>query len=548
MPASPAQYAGAIESRSPNPASPNRPANRRKWLALGAVAGIVGLGLLLWAELWPFQQRTVTQNLHEASDSEVRVRAFHRTYFPSPGCVLEGVEFYHGSNHTQPLITAEKVVIKGSYVALLARRLSSITAEKLHIVIPPFGGGETFHTTPSKITIDEIVANGAVLEFALQDPQNPPLRFDIHEVSLRDVGWSGPLHYRVKVRNPEPPGEITASGKFGVWNLGNPGQTPISGEYTFEEADLSVYSGIAGMLSAKGKFGGVLEHIDITGSTDTPDFEVQSADHPVKMTSEFSAYVDATKGDTFLKQVDVRFGRTHVVAKGSIAGSQNTPGKTAVIDLRSNHGRIEDLLHLFVKANRPPMSGAVAVQARAEIPSSDEPFLKKLKLQGGFGVGAGSFAPDTQESIDKLSAGARGEKDKEKEDPETVLTDLTGQLTMAKGVAEFSDLSFWVPGAHSRLHGTYNVISHKIDLRGRLRVDTKISNTTTGGKAVLLKMMDPFFKKKPKGEVLPVRISGTYEHPSFGLDVEDKEAWKKTASTDSKTAAKLATAAKKAKP
>jgi hypothetical protein len=58
-------------------------------------------------------------------------------------------------------------------------------------------------------------------------------------------------------------------------------------------------------------------------------------------------------------------------------------------------------------------------------------------------------------------------------------------------------------------------------------VDTKISNTTTGAKAILLKMMDPFFKKKPKGEVLPVRITGTYEHPSFGLDFYDKDGQKR---------------------
>jgi hypothetical protein len=81
------------------------------------------------------------------------------------------------------------------------------------------------------------------------------------------------------------------------------------------------------------------------------------------------------------------------------------------------------------------------------------------------------------------------------------------------------------------VHGTYNLISHRIDLHGRLRVDTKISNTTTGAKAMLLKMMDPFFKKKRKGEVLPVRISGTYEHPSFGLDLYDKDAQKMSAPT-----------------
>jgi hypothetical protein len=337
------------------------------------------------------------------------------------------------------------------------------------------------------------VANGAVLEFALSKPDQQPLRFEIHDALLRDVGWNGALSYSVKVRNPEPPGEITASGKFGVWNINDPGQTPVSGEYKFDQADLSVFHGIAGMLSSVGKFGGVLAHINIAGSTDTPDFEVQSGGHRVRLTTEFSAYVDATRGDTFLKRVDAHFARTHVVAEGSIEESPGGQGKTALIDLRASNGRIEDILRLFVKADRPPMSGSVTLQARTEIPPGERPFLKKVKLRGGFGVGAGSFSkPDTQESVNKLSTGASGEKDVS--DPETVLTDLAGQAALEDGTAKFSDLSFGVPGAVSRVHGTYNLISHKIDLHGQLRVDTKISNTTSGTKAILLKMMDPLFK------------------------------------------------------
>jgi hypothetical protein len=121
------------------------------------------------------------------------------------------------------------------------------------------------------------------------------------------VGWKGPLTYHLKVRNPEPPGEVTTSGKFGVWNKIDPGQTPISGEYKFEQADLGVYHGIAGRLSSMGEFGGTLGHIDISGTTDTPDFEVKSGKHPVKLVTEFSAYVDGTHGDTFLKRVDAHF-------------------------------------------------------------------------------------------------------------------------------------------------------------------------------------------------------------------------------------------------
>ena len=91
---------------------------------------------------------------------------------------------------------------------------------------------------------------------------------------------------------------------------------------------------------------------------------------------------------------------------------------------------------------------------------------------------------------------------------------------MVGGLAHFSDLSFTIPGAHARMQGAYDIlISHKIDLHGKLHVDTRISKTSTGFKSLLLKMMDPIFKKKNKGEIVPVHIAGTYEKPEFGLDL-----------------------------
>jgi hypothetical protein len=474
---------------------------------------------------WPLAQARVLQDLREASDSEVRVRAFHERYFPIPGCIMEGVVFQHRNAEAKPLITIEKVTIRASYLGLLSQRVSRITAEGMRVFIPAFGTGELFHTTRSQITVDEIVANGASVEFASRNPDKKPLRFDIHEAFLRDVGWKGPLGYRMKVHNPEPPGEVITEGKFGVWNQSDPGETPISGEYRFEQADLSVYKGIAGKLYSTGKFGGKLAHIDISGTTDTPDFEVKSGGHPVRLKTEFSAYVDATKGDTFLQHVEADFRKTHVVAQGSIATSRSGKGKTALIELNASQARIEDILLLFVKASRAPMSGSVRFEGRAEIPPGKQRFLEKMKLLGGFGIEGGTFAkPSTQEGVDKLSAGARGEKDPA--DPETVLTDLKGQVNLVAGTARFSDLSFGVPGAAARMKGTYNLISHNVDLRGQLEVDSKISNTTSGPKAFLLKIMEPFFKKKRKGEMVPVRISGTFEHPTFGLDLNDEKAEK----------------------
>ena len=266
-----------------------------------------------------FSQPAVLQDLQEASDSQVEVRSFRQIFFPVPGCILEGVVFRHGLPQINPLISVEKLIVRGSYLGLLSNRVDRMTAEGMRVSIPAFGTGQPFHTTRSQITVEEFIANGATVEFASSHPDQPPLRFDIHEATLRDVAPHGPFSFRLKVHNPEPPGEVSIAGKFGEWNKADPGQTPIAGEYTFEQADLSVYEGVAGKLSSTGKFGGTLGHIDIAGATDTPDFEVKSGKHPVRLNSEFTAYVDATRGDTFLKHVRASFGKTQVEAEGSIA-------------------------------------------------------------------------------------------------------------------------------------------------------------------------------------------------------------------------------------
>ena len=382
-----------------------------KWI-LAAAAAVICIAAFSLFKFWPFDQKSVTQELQEASDSQLQIRAFRSTYFPHPGCIIEGLVFVHDSNAARPLITVDKLTIQGSYLSILARHVSLIVAEGLHVFIPPSGSGKPFHTKRSTITIGEIVANGGTLEFALHDPQKQPLRFDIHEASLTDVGWKGSLTYRLRMHNPEPPGEISATGEFGVWDQNDPARTTVSGEYKFERADLSIYHAIAGILSSTGKFGGTLGHIAVSGTTDTPNFEVTSGGHPVQLTTKFDAYVNAIHGDTFLKRVDAHFKQTQVVATGSIAGSPGSKGKTAIIDLSINNGRIEDIMGLFVKARRAPMSGAVTLQANAELLPGKQPFLKKLTMQGTFGVGGGEFSkPSTQEGIDKLSAGARGEKD-----------------------------------------------------------------------------------------------------------------------------------------
>ena len=222
---------------------------RTRWGKIGLI--VAGILLILFAAAMvfcrkPFSRTAILEDLHEVSDSQVEVRSFQQKMFPYPGCVLEGLVFRHGSHPNKPIITIDRLTIHGSYSGILQSRVSRVTAEGMHIFVPEFGTGEDLHTTPATISVDEIVANGATVEFAYHDPDKPPLRFEFQEALLRNVIPEKPFDYRVKVHNPEPPGEIAVEGKFGNWKRGDAGETPISGEYTFEHADLSVYHGVAG--------------------------------------------------------------------------------------------------------------------------------------------------------------------------------------------------------------------------------------------------------------------------------------------------------------
>ena len=68
----------------------------------------------------------------------------------------------------------------------------------------------------------------------------------------------------------------------------------------------------------------------------------------------------------------------------------------------------------------------------------------------------------------------------------------------------------------------YNLITERIDLHGMLKTDSAPSNMTQGVKSLLMKALDPFFKKKRVGYAMPVKVTGTYEHPIFGLDLGRK--------------------------
>jgi hypothetical protein len=503
---------------------------RKHWLKAIVVAGAVFLAAaILLALFFPYSERKVTESLRETLPSTLKVDHFRAVYFPHPGCKAEGVSFTStsGKGESPAVITVKKLTILGSYVDLLTRPhyIARIYLEGLRVQMPRIGHGGFSGGSPSQITVGEVIANGSVLEIARADG-NVPLRFDIHALSLESVGAHEALSYRVDMQNPEPPGEIRSEGHFGPLDLEKPSETPLDGKYSFNRADLGVFGGIAGILGSEGTFSGHLGHIDTEGTTDVPDFEVVRSKHGAHLSTHFQLVVDGTNGNVTLNRVDATYLETPIGVAGTVAEKENYPRKFTTLDFGVSDGRIQDMLQLFVREQPSPMSGITSFQAHVTVPPEGKEFLEEVTLDGDFGIAGGHFAkPATQAKADDLSAAARGDKKAQQlqhQNPnapqENVVSDLRGHVALRNGVATFTNLSFKVPGADARMHGTFNLLSEAVNFHGTMKMDAHFSQTTSGIKSVFAKIIGPFVDKK-RGSVVPVVLNGTYAHPHFGLDL-----------------------------
>ena len=499
-------------------------------IKIGTVLALVVIcgGTMLLLSHWPFTRDVVVKALQETFSSTVEVKAFHGTYFP-PGCIAEGVTFRRNSDRDDPPIaTIEKLTIQGAYWEFFRapKRVRRIRIEGLRMFVSSRSersenAAKSGSPAQAALIIDQIIADGAVVEFASGQSGKEPLKFEIHQMMLNSVADDRPMSFHVVLLNAKPPGEIRTDGQFGPLQPQDMGQTRLSGSYDFQRADLGVFSGIAGTLASTGKFNGVLEHIEIEGTTDVPDFKVTRSDHAVHLKTQFHGIVNGIDGDVSLSSVRAQFERTSLVSQAEVAkksGPEALGGKTISLDTTELQGQIQDWLRLLAKAEHPALTGAMNFKTQVLVPPGKRPFIERVNLQGDFGIDAASFARSTtQEKVDNLSQLAQGEK--KSDDPASVVENLKGHVVVNHAIATFSELSFSVPGALAHLHGTYGLLTQQVNLHGILQLDHKLSKGSTGVKSVLLKSLEPLLKKKNAGEIVPIKIGGTFSHPSYGLDV-----------------------------
>jgi AsmA-like C-terminal region len=493
----------------------------RTWLLLLLLAATVTVGAAIIVVMvkWPFAREKVAHDLGEATSTTVEIKSFSQTYFP-PGCVAEDVTFRQ-DHREPPLMVVRRLTMQSSLLGLFREHLSMMRADGAHVIIPPLGSSSSWGKRSSDTIVDTFIADQSLLEFSSRDEARPRLKFSVHRFRIHDLGGSRPMSFETALTLPQPKGEVVLSGSVGPWKTNDFGGTRISGSYTLRQADLSFLRGVAGVLSSDGKFSGTFSKLAVEGATDTPDFEVTRSGHQQPLKTKFKAFVDARNGDVSLQEVGAQWGVTAILGRGIIGARPGQTGKFASLDFTSENGHIQDLLFPFVQAPRSPLNGPISFEAHVDIAPVQGPFLDKLVLKGTFGITDARFSnPKTQQRVDQGSARARGEKiQNDNEDPERVLSDLTGDVLLKKGRAEFSHLAFRVPGALASMSGTFDLKTEAVNLHGILRMQTTPAQATSGFKSFLVKIVSPFVKKDHPNAPLPVSITGTYHDPHYNVSL-----------------------------
>jgi hypothetical protein len=507
---------------------------RRILLLTCAVIAIVVAIVAAWAvRAAPQLRDRVVDALNERFESQVALDSLSPSILPKPRATGTGLTLRHnGRTDVAPLITIDSFETSAAILGLVRTpvHLDKVAITGLTVRIPPGGlnpgksqDEDVPHVPhaerPSPILIDRIEARSARVEIHSKRPDRLPRIWDIQNLVMEDFGASAGSPFDAGLINPIPKGVIDTSGSFGPWHADEPGLTPVSGNYIFQNADMNVIRGIGGTLSSQGTYTGVLHRIDVTGTTETPDFSLDLAGQPVALTTTFKAVVDGTNGDTLLESVDARLNESPIFAKGAIVRTQEVKGRHIELDVRLAAARLEDLMQLAVKAAKPPIVGRIDLDAHMVLPAGDEDVVERLQLDGTFQLAQARFTNmNVQRRITTLSRRGRGEESDEGAEHERVVSNLRGRFKLADASLTFSELTFAVPGSTVRLAGSYDLTSEQMNFSGVLLTDATLADMTSGFKSLLARLAQPFFRREGGGTRLPIRISGPRSKPEFGLD------------------------------
>jgi hypothetical protein len=536
------------------------------WVAGGLLVGLVLMAVIvniLAHRAEPFFRERVVEALAERFHARVELDALHLSLGNSlhgewgvwadglglriwPPAQVEGVDVPRPRPPIQPLIKlAEfRFHVPMHYQSGVPVNIRLVRLKGLEIRLPPRSrmqhtpfGTEGPAAPPSagaqadiQVRIDSVDCSGALVELQTDKPGKLPLEFVIRHFKVTDLRPGQQMGFEAELTNPKPPGEIRSTGSFGPWNTSDPGESPVKGDYRFERADLSVFKGIAGILSSTGHYQGTLRDITVDGETDTPDFQLSHFGHQMALHTNFHARVDGTNGDTWLDPVDGTIGQSHFKAQGQVVrvlvpgadGKLHSTGHDIALTITVDRSRLEDFMRLASRSSTPIVTGDVNLNAILHIPPGLAPVHERMTLTGRFALDGAEFTnPKVQDRIRELSLRGQGRPEAMKSAEDSpIKSQMSGDFQFGSGLLKLPTVTYTVPGADIELHGTYYITKNFLDFSGVARLQATVSEAVGGWKGLLLKPADRIFRKDGAGTEIPIYLAGPREKPHFGFDAE----------------------------
>ncbi len=505
------------------------------WATLIAIVVLLVVGEVMLRRAAPILKGRVIETLSTRFNSHVELDDLQVSVVKGLAVSGKGLRIFApddvvAAGAKAPIIAVQEFDFHAGLVGLFLKptHVRSAHVQGLAINIPPKSmrqnGLAPRHRGKIKIVVDELEFDDSRLVIGTDKPDKDPKIFELQHIVLNDVGSKSASPYDATLINAVPKGDIHAVGTFGPWDTETPGDSTVTGKYTFRHADLNTIKGIGGTLHSVGEFTGRLDRIEVHGTADVPDFSLDTANHPVPLSTRFSAIVDGTTGDTYLQPVEAKLGTSEFSCRGEVV---NVKGKGHIIDLDVDvpAGRIQDFLQLAVKTQPVVMTGVLAMKTKLHIRPGKESVTQKLGLKGDFALKRMHFTnPQVQDKVDMLSLRAEGHPKEAKPGAEDVSSGMTGKFQMGNGKLDLQDLHYTLPGATVQLAGVYTLDGKKFDFTGKVRTQAKLSQMVASRwKSWGLKVVDPFFHKHGAGAEIPVKVTGTNSAPKFGLDIGHKD-------------------------
>jgi hypothetical protein len=533
-----------------------------KWVAGAVLLAFILLGVAISIAIHraePMLRAAIVEKLEEHFHARVELDSFHVSLvdglraegnglriWPPANVAAVAVPGPDGASASEPIIRPLIQLAEFRFHTQLRYkpgepiRIAVVELEGLNVDIPPkphlaHSAAATSGAAPDSgkkpllsFLIDSIDCKNAHLTIETSKPGKLPLEFAIDHVNLTQVSLGGSMQFDAQLTNPRPVGTIITSGSIGPWVVEDPGETPVTGSYHFEHADLAVFKGIAGILNSTGKYQGVLRNLEVDGQTSTPDFRLTHFGTALPLETQFHAIVDGTNGDTWLQPVRATLGQSRFTAEGKIVGvpagvlpngSAWPGGHEIALNVNVDAGRMEDFLRLVSKSGSSILTGTLTLKTTLEIPPGTEPVQEKLKLKGNFLLEDAAFTSEKiQHDVGELSMRGQGQPKEAKDAGADVRSAIESNFTMAGGMIALPNLKYTVPGAEIDLAGTYGVDGGTLNFKGTAQMQATVSQMVGGWKGMLLKPADKLFKRNGAGTEVPIHVDGTEQDPMFGVD------------------------------